>query len=72
LDLGGLERIRGISQGRQSRYRASYGADPIAVGLDNSLLGIVPVDGCRRWGQRDGARAQEGGVGVHERVLWAR
>ena len=51
---------------------ASYGADPLAVGLEDSLLGIVPVDGCMRWGQRKGARAQEGGSGVHERGLWAR
>jgi hypothetical protein len=48
LDLGGLESIRGVSWGGLLRYRGSYGADPIAVGLDNSLLGIGPVDGCRR------------------------
>lgn len=51
---------------------ASYGADPLAVGLEDSLLGIVPVDGCRKRGQREGARAEVGMYGVHERVLWAR
>lgn len=72
LDLGSLRDIRKAIGRQVVLYGASYGADPLAVGLEDSLLGIVPVDGCRRWGQRDGARAKVGGCGVHERVLWAR
>lgn len=50
LDLGCLYSIR-------SQFLAlfttnlSYSADPFAVGLNHSLLGIVPVDGCEGWGQ---------------------
>ena len=50
LDLGCLDSIRSNSL-LFSAVGYSYGADPFTVGLNDSLLGIAPVDGCEERGQ---------------------
>lgn len=72
LDLGGLRSVRAGFRRQVFLCKASYSANPLAVGLQDSLLGIVPVDGCKRRGQRIGAKTASRTCGVQERVLWAR